>query len=97
MCEQTVAMYCLLDNIIRFSRPADTSPVAGSRRLTDGQVLTTPLVVTRFFGGNPVIAKLSIIQLTIFSLYRGITPFLWGQLGIEKPERARRLVWAQQG
>jgi hypothetical protein len=57
MREQTVAMYCLLDDIICFTRPTDTSPATGSRRLCDAQVLTTALVATRLFGGNLVIAR----------------------------------------
>lgn len=40
-----------------FTRPANTPPATGSRRLTDAQVLTTALVATRFFGGNLVVAK----------------------------------------
>nr|WP_157887184.1 hypothetical protein [Hymenobacter sp. PAMC 26628] len=44
MREQTIAMYCVLDDLLRFTRPADTRPPASSRRLTDAQVLTTALV-----------------------------------------------------
>ena len=57
MREQTVALYCLLDDIIRFTHPANTPPATGNRRLSDAQVLTTALVATRFFGGNLVVAK----------------------------------------
>jgi hypothetical protein len=57
MREQTVAVYCLLDDLMRFTRPAGTLPPASGRRLTDAQVLTTALVVARFFSGNLVVAK----------------------------------------
>lgn len=57
MCKQTVALYCLLDDIMCFTRPVHTSPATGSRRLSDAQVLTTALVTTRFFGNNLVVAK----------------------------------------
>ncbi len=57
MREQTVAMYCVLDDLLRFTRPAGTLPPASGRRLTDAQVLTTALVAARFFGGNLVVAK----------------------------------------
>lgn len=78
MREQTVAMYCLLDDIIRFTRPTDTLPAAGKRRLTDAQVLTTALVATRFFGGNLVVAKHYMEQ-------------HWGQNQLDKSGFVRRL------
>ena len=78
MREQTVAMYCLLDDIICFTRPADTSPATGSRRLSDAQVLTTALVATRFFGGNLVVAKHYMEQ-------------HWGQNRLDKSGFIRRL------
>lgn len=77
MREQTVAMYCLLDDIIRFTYPADTPPATGSRRLTDAQVLTTALVATRFFGGN-LVAKHYMEQ-------------HWGQNQLDKSGFTRRL------
>ena len=57
MREQTVAMYCVLDDLLRYTCPTDTLPPASDRRLTDAQVLTTALVAARFFGGNLVVAK----------------------------------------
>jgi hypothetical protein len=35
MREQTVAMYCVLDDLLRFTRPAGTRHTASGRRLTD--------------------------------------------------------------
>ncbi|AMJ67936.1 IS982 family transposase [Hymenobacter sp. PAMC 26628] len=78
MREQTVAMYCLLDDIIRFTHPANTLPATGSRRLRDAQVLTTALVATRFFGGNLVMAKHYMAQ-------------HWGQNRLDKNGFTRRL------
>lgn len=78
MREQTVAMYCVLDDLIRFSRPAGTPPPATSRRLSDAQVLTTALVAARFFGGNLVLAKHYMEQ-------------HWGQNRLDKSGFTRRL------
>jgi hypothetical protein len=78
MREQTVAMYCVLDDLIRFTRPAGTRPPASSRRLTDAQVLTTALMATRFFGGNLVVAKHYMEQ-------------HWGQNRLDKSGLTRRL------
>ena len=78
MREQTVAMYCLLDDIIRFTHPANTPPATSGRRLTDAQVLTTALVATRFFGGNLVVAKHYMEQ-------------HWGQNRLDKSGFIRRL------
>lgn len=78
MREQTVAMYCLLDDLLRFTRPAGTRPPASGRRLTDAQVLTTALVATRFFGGNLVVAKHYMEQ-------------HWGQNRLDKSGFTRRL------
>jgi hypothetical protein len=78
MREQTVAMYCVLDDLIRFTRPAGTPPPASSRRLTDAQVLTTALVAARFFGGNLVVAKHYMEQ-------------HWGQNQLDKSGFTRRL------
>lgn len=78
MREQTVAMYCVLDDLIRFTRPAGTLPPASGRRLTDAQVLTTALVAARFFGGNLVVAKHHMAQ-------------HWGQNWLDKSGFTRRL------
>ncbi|RZK18251.1 MAG: IS982 family transposase [Hymenobacter sp.] len=78
MREQTVAMYCLLDDIICFTRPANTPPPTSGRRLSDAQVLTTALVATRFFGGNLVVAKHYMEQ-------------HWGQNRLDKSGFIRRL------
>lgn len=78
MREQTVAMYCLLDDIIHFTRPANTPSATGGRRLSDAQVLTTALVATRFFGGNLVVAKHYMEQ-------------YWGQNRLDKSGFTRRL------
>ena len=57
MCEQTVAMYCFLDDLLLFTRPSWARSSASSRRFSHAQVLTTALVAARFFGGNLVVAK----------------------------------------
>jgi hypothetical protein len=77
MREQTVAMYCVLDDLRRFTRPGAMPPVSG-RRLTDAQVLTTALVAARFFGGNLVVAKHYMEQ-------------HWGQNRLDKSGFTRRL------
>ncbi|MBD2768576.1 hypothetical protein IC235_11830 [Hymenobacter sp. BT664] len=48
MTEQTVAMYCFLDDFLRLTRP----PAPHRRHLSDAEVLTTALLAARFFGGN---------------------------------------------
>jgi hypothetical protein len=78
MREQTVAMYCVLDDLIRFARPAGAPPPASGRRLTDAQVLTAALVAARFFGGNLVVAKHYMEQ-------------HWGQNPLDKSGFTRRL------
>lgn len=78
MREQTVAMYCVLDDLLRFRRPAGTPAPATGRRLTDAQVLTTALVAARFFGGNLVVAKHYMEQ-------------HWGQNRLDKSGFTRRL------
>ena len=78
MREQTVAMYCVLDDLVRFTRPVGTQPAASGRRLTDAQVLTTALVAARFFGGNLVVAKHYMEQ-------------HWGQNCLDKSGFTRRL------
>ena len=57
MREQTVAMYCFLDDLLRFTRPAWARPADPRRRLSDAQVLTTALVAARYFGGNLVLGQ----------------------------------------
>lgn len=52
MTEQTVAMYCFLDDLLTTTRPAWARPADKRRRLSDAQVLTTALVAARYFGGN---------------------------------------------
>ncbi|HEX8504546.1 MAG TPA: IS982 family transposase [Hymenobacter sp.] len=57
MREQTVAMYCFLDDLLALTRPAWARPADPRRRLSDAQVLTTALVAARFFGGNLVLGR----------------------------------------
>ena len=57
MREQTVAMYCLLDDLLTLTRPVRPLPADPRRRLTDAQVLTTALVAARFFGGNLTLGR----------------------------------------
>ncbi|MGI4864076.1 MAG: IS982 family transposase [Janthinobacterium lividum] len=52
MREQTVAMYCFLDDLLTLTRPVRPLLADPRRRLSDAQVLTTALVAARFFGGN---------------------------------------------
>ena len=52
MREQTVAMYCFLDDLLTLTRPVRPLAADSRRRLSDAQVLTTALVAARFFGGN---------------------------------------------
>ena len=78
MREQTVAMYCVLDDLLRFTQPAGPPPPTCGRRLTDAQVLTTALVAARFFGGNLVVGKHYMEQ-------------HWGQNRLDKSGFTRRL------
>ena len=57
MTEQTVAMYCLLDDMLRVGRLPGHRPVDRRRHLSDAQVLTTALVAARFFGGRLHLAQ----------------------------------------
>lgn len=54
MTEQTVAMYCFIDDFLRVCQPrwADKR-----RHLSDAEVLTTALLAARFFGGNLTAAR----------------------------------------
>ncbi|MGI4862805.1 MAG: hypothetical protein ACRYFZ_02710 [Janthinobacterium lividum] len=78
MLEQTVAMYCVLDDLLRYTHPAGPLPPATGRRLTDAQVLTTALVAARFFGGSLVVTKHYMEQ-------------HWGQNRLDKSGFTRRL------
>ncbi|MBG8553731.1 hypothetical protein I5L79_09240 [Hymenobacter sp. BT594] len=52
MTEQTVAMYCFIDDWLTAICPA-WAPVPNPRQhLSDAEVLTTALVAARYFGGN---------------------------------------------
>ena len=54
MTEQTVAMYCFIDDFLRVSQPR----WADKRwHLSDAEVLTTALLAARFFGGNLTAAR----------------------------------------
>jgi len=57
MREQTVAMYCFLDDLLPLTRPSWVRPADPRRRLSDAQVLTTALVAARFLGGTLVLAQ----------------------------------------
>ena len=45
MREQTIAMYCFLDDLLTHTRPAWARPADPRRRLSDAEVLTTALVL----------------------------------------------------
>ena len=49
MTEQTVAMYCFLDDFLRIARPR---PADKRRQVSDAEILTTALLAARYFGGN---------------------------------------------
>lgn len=53
MTEQTVAMYCFLDDFLRLTRPQ----APHRRQLSDAEILTTALLSARFFGGNLTVAR----------------------------------------
>ncbi|RZK12181.1 MAG: IS982 family transposase, partial [Hymenobacter sp.] len=78
MREQTVAMYCFLDDLLTLTRPAGTRPADPRRRLSDAQVLTTALVAARFFGGNLVFGQRYMEQ-------------HWGQNKLDKSGFTRQL------
>jgi hypothetical protein len=52
MTEQTLAMYCFIDDLLTLCRPAWAPAPNPRQRLSDAEVLTTALVVARYFGGN---------------------------------------------
>ncbi|MBC8085123.1 MAG: IS982 family transposase, partial [Hymenobacter sp.] len=52
MTEQTVAMYCFIDDLLTHCRPAWAPQPDPRQRLSHAQVLTTALIAARYFGGN---------------------------------------------
>lgn len=78
MREQTVAMYCFLDDLLTLTRPTWARATASGRRLSDAQVLTTALVAARFFGGNLVLGQRYMEQ-------------HWGQNKLDKSGFTRQL------
>lgn len=52
MREQTVIMYCFLNDLLTLTRPVRSLPADLRRRLSDAQVLTTALVAAGLFGDN---------------------------------------------
>lgn len=52
MTEQTVAMYCFVDDLLTQCRPAWAPQPDPRRHLSDAEVLTTALVAARYFGAN---------------------------------------------
>lgn len=78
MREQTVAMYCFLDDLLTLTRPRWVRPANPRRRLSDAQVLTTALVAARFFGGNLVLGQRYMEQ-------------HWGQNPLDKSGFTRQL------
>ena len=57
MTEQTVAMYCFIDDLLTAIRPAWTPAPDPRQHLSDTEVLTTALVGARYFGGNLAAAR----------------------------------------
>ena len=57
MREQTMAMYCFLDDLRPHIRSVTARKPHTGRRLNDAQVLTTALVAARYFGGNLVLGQ----------------------------------------
>ncbi|OWP61301.1 transposase, partial [Hymenobacter amundsenii] len=53
MTEQTVAIYCFIDDFLRSTRPQ----APHKRQLSDAELLTTALLAARFFGGNLAAAR----------------------------------------
>lgn len=78
MREQTIAMYCFLDDLLTLTRPVRPLPADPRRRLSDAQVLTTALVAARFFGGNLTLGRRYMEQ-------------HWGQNRLDKSGFTRRL------
>ena len=59
MREQTIAMYCFIDDLLTRTRPVWAQPADPRRRLSEAQVLTTALVAARYFGGTLVLGQWS--------------------------------------
>ena len=78
MREQTLAMYCFLDDLLPHMRPVTTLKPHVGRHLNDAQVLTTALVAARYFGGNLVLGQRYLEQ-------------HWGQAKLDKSGFCRRL------
>ncbi|GAA3993715.1 IS982 family transposase [Hymenobacter antarcticus] len=78
MREQTVAMYCFLDDLLTTTRPVWARPADKRRHLSDAQVLTTALVAARYFGGNLVLGQRYMEQ-------------HWGQKSLDKSGFNRQL------
>ena len=78
MREQTVAMYCFIDDLLTLTRPIWARPADPRRRLSDAQGLTTALVAARFFGGNLGLGQRYMEQ-------------HWGQRPLDKSGFSRRL------
>lgn len=78
MTEQTVAMYCFIDDLLASVRPARAPQPDPRQHLSDAEVLTTALVAARHFGGNLAQAQ------------RYLQAH-WGQRGLHKSGFSRRL------
>ena len=57
MHEQTLVLYCFLDDLLTHARSVWARPADPRRRLPDADVLTTALVAVRYFGGNPALGR----------------------------------------
>ncbi|WBA41962.1 IS982 family transposase [Hymenobacter canadensis] len=75
MTEQTVAMYCFIDDFLRLYQPCWYDK---RRHLSDADVLTTALLAARFFGGNLAAARRYMQQ-------------HWGMKALEKSGFTRQL------
>jgi hypothetical protein len=78
MTEQTVAMYCFIDDLLTAIRPASAPAPDPRQHLSAAEVLTTALVAARFFGGNLTAAQ---------RYMQGH----WGQRGLHKSGFCRQL------
>lgn len=57
MREQTVAIYCFLNDLLTRTRPVWARPADPRRRLSDAEVLATALVAARYFGANLALGR----------------------------------------
>ncbi len=57
MTEQTVAMYCLLDDYLLTCRLPGQRLADRRRHISDAEVLTTALLAARYFGGRLCVAQ----------------------------------------